>query len=111
MYLKHHAEACIFPPSLKTSPIQALEHVANTGGVSMPTGNISCSSPFNHFQLLDVGLCIWVPYGAGIFNQWPDKSEISLLFEGNTTDVKISPEEAYGSVCFVTYVLYVSVPK
>ena len=77
----------------------------------MPTGYISCCSPLDHFQLLDVGLCIWVPDGARIFNQWSDKREMSLLFEGNTTDVKISPEKAYGSVCFVTYVLYVSVLK
>ena len=68
----------------------------------MPTGNISCRSPLDHFQLLNVGMCIWIPDAAVVFNQWPDKKEISLLYDGNTIDVKISSEEAYGSVCCVT---------
>ena len=67
----------------------------------MPTGDISCCSPLDHFQLLDVGLCIWVPYCAGIFNQWSDKREISLLFDGNTADVKIFPDKG----CLILHIL------
>ena len=62
------------------------------------------------FELLYVGLCVWIPDGADIFHQRTDKGKIGLLFDGDTSDTEVSPEKTDGLVCFVTYALDVGVP-
>ena len=63
-----------------------------------------------HLNLVDVGLCVGIPYHCGILNDGSDQGHVCLFFDGWRAGADVSPEESTGVVGFLSGSVDVFVP-
>ena len=61
----------------------------------------ACSSALDGFQLVDVGIGVWIPGGACVLKDGPDKGLITLCLDFLWAACQVSPEEGETVVCLL----------
>ena len=64
----------------------------------------------HHLNLVDVGLCVGIPYHCGILDDGSHQGRVCLFFDGWRAGADVSPEKSTGVVGFLSGSVNMFVP-